>query len=162
MQARAFYVIEEGGGQPLRQIQESWKTFKEKCRAGDIEGQKAAWAQHDNAVEQGATAADKWEEYYEIEERLDRMRQRTHKRMVDGQLLVKLDLVLSLLGIFVYAVKAIVRKELESVGQAGVARTISEQVERELKRLFGGNEFDGLFGKDEEADEPDAATDLIM
>jgi hypothetical protein len=139
LQARIWYVLEQGqGGALYRQMQAAWKTLKERGRAGDKAGQTAAAAHLDSLMQQGSDEADRWDEYYKLEEQLDRMRDRAHKRMVDGELLIKIDLVIRIIGIFIFAVKAILKKELETVGHPDVARSISGGVDREFKRLFGG------------------------
>lgn len=138
LQARALFVLERGqGGHLYNSIREAWREFKQSGRSKDLEGQRVAAARLETLIEQGGQEADRWKEYYDVEERLDRMRQRSHKRMVEGQLLVKLDLVINIIGIFVFAVKGILKKELEALGSPELTHSISTQIEREFRRIFG-------------------------
>jgi hypothetical protein len=95
-------------------VKDWWKQFKEATTGEEAKSEenvaraRAAFAQLDQLIEHGDKESQRWAEVYEVTEKLDRVRDRAFKRLVDAEYLVRADTALAMFGQFIYTLQHLV------------------------------------------------------
>jgi hypothetical protein len=93
------------------EVKEWWSVFKEATTGDEAKKEenvtlaRAVFAQLDQLINQGEKESQRWSEVYEVTAKLDRIRDRAFKRLLDAEYLVRADVALARFGQFVHTMQ---------------------------------------------------------
>jgi hypothetical protein len=138
--ARARYLLHTGLGSELyEQITKWWRELKEANREKDEDRQRAAFAVLDELIEKRSLVESRqWREYYDVEDQIDKMRDRVQKRAIQVGVLVERERVQASAITLAHATQTEIEKFCERLGLPDwEADDLLQRIEDRFAELLG-------------------------